>query len=71
MVNNKKENTRNTAAKQGVDAVTSTPMKIGASTPYDFAGSNLTAYGGLLPSRQCWRNCSFSNSLKSTSPSSG
>jgi hypothetical protein len=23
--------------------------KIGASTPYDFAGKNLTAYGGLLP----------------------
>src|SRR5215470_14755763 len=24
-------------------------MKIGASTPYDFQGSNMTAYGGLLP----------------------
>jgi len=23
--------------------------KIGASTPYDFEGRNLTAYGGLLP----------------------
>jgi hypothetical protein len=25
------------------------PNKIGASTPYDFHGKNLTAYGGLLP----------------------
>jgi hypothetical protein len=25
------------------------PLKIGASTPYDFNGRNLTAYGGLLP----------------------
>jgi len=24
-------------------------MRIGPSTPYDFAGSNMTAYGGLLP----------------------
>jgi len=26
-------------------------MKIGASTPYDFGGSNMTAYGGLLARR--------------------
>ena len=25
------------------------PNKIGASTPYDFNGKNLTPYGGLLP----------------------
>ena len=25
------------------------PNKIGPSTPYDFDGKNLTAYGGLLP----------------------
>ncbi len=25
------------------------PMKIGAATTYEFQGSNLTAYGGLLP----------------------
>jgi len=25
------------------------PIKIGASTPHDFASKNLTAYGGLLP----------------------
>ena len=25
------------------------PRKIGPATPYDFEGSNMTAYGGLLP----------------------
>ena len=49
MVNNKKEHTRKTPAKQGPDTVTPKPIKIGASTPYDFQGSNMTAYGGLLP----------------------
>ena len=39
------------AAKQGPDAVIPKPMKIGASTPYDFRGSNLTAYGGLCAAR--------------------
>src|SRR5262245_15801633 len=49
MVNNTNEHTRNKSAKQGVEAVTPKPMKIGASTAYDFQGSNMTAYGGLLP----------------------
>ncbi len=49
MVNNKKEHTRKTCVKQGPDAVIAKPMKIGGSTPYDFAGSHWTAYGGLLP----------------------
>ncbi len=34
---------------QGDGAVSPGPIKIGASTPYDFTGRNLTAYGGLLP----------------------
>jgi hypothetical protein len=49
MVTNRKEHTWKSRAKQGPDAVIPKPMKIGASTPYDFQGSNLTAYGGLLP----------------------
>jgi hypothetical protein len=49
MVINKKKDTDKTLAKQGADAVLSEPNKIGASTPYDFEGKNLTAYGGLLP----------------------
>lgn len=48
MNNNREDNFKKRAA-QGVDAVSSEPLKIGASTPYDFTGRNLTAYGGLLP----------------------
>ena len=36
-------------AKQGVAEDPREPIKIGASTPYDFDSKNLTAYGGLLP----------------------
>src|SRR5450755_3377508 len=49
MVTNKKEHTRKSPAEQGPEAAVPKPMKIGASTPYDFQGSNMTAYGGLLP----------------------
>ena len=36
-------------ANQGADGVISVANRIGASTPYDFEGRSLTAYGGLLP----------------------
>jgi hypothetical protein len=49
MVNNTNEHTRKTSAEQGSEAVIPKPIKIGAATPYDFQGSNMTAYGGLLP----------------------
>jgi hypothetical protein len=49
MVSNRKKHTRKTRAKQGADPTIPKPIKIGAATPYDFQGSNLTAYGGLLP----------------------
>ncbi len=49
MVTNRKEHTQKTPGKQAPDVVIPKPMKIGASTPYDFQGSNMTAYGGLLP----------------------
>ena len=49
MVNNKNEDTQKTPAEQGTERVISKPLKIGASTPYDFTGTNMTAYGGLLP----------------------
>jgi hypothetical protein len=49
MVNNTKQNTRQKPARQGVRDVIPEPNKIGASTPYNFEGRNLTAYGGLLP----------------------
>ena len=49
MVNNKKQDSAPSAAKQGVGGIAPGPNKIKASTPYDFEGRNLTAYGGLLP----------------------
>jgi hypothetical protein len=49
MVMNRNQDTRKEPAKQGVRDDVREPNKIGASTPYDFTGKNLTAYGGLLP----------------------
>jgi hypothetical protein len=48
-VNNNREDNEKKRAMQGAGAVRPEPFKIGASTPYDFTGRNLTAYGGLLP----------------------
>jgi len=48
-VNNKTEHSDNRPARQGAGEDIPEPNKIGASTPYDFEGRNLTAYGGLLP----------------------
>ena len=46
-----KENKRSAKkpAKQGVAEDAPGPIKINGSTPFDFDGKNLTAYGGLLP----------------------
>src|SRR5271165_5992626 len=49
MVINKTEHRDKRSVKQGAGEGIGEPNKIGASTPYDFAGKNLTAYGGLLP----------------------
>ena len=48
-MNNNREDNEKRRAMQGVGAVSSGPIRIGASTPFDFTGRNLTAYGGLLP----------------------
>jgi Transposase DDE domain group 1 len=47
-VKNTEEHSEKRPARQEV-AVVGKPLKIGASTPYDFSARNLTAYGGLLP----------------------
>ena len=49
MVKNRKQDSVPRSAKQGVGEPIPEPNKISASTPYDFDGRNLTAYGGLLP----------------------
>jgi hypothetical protein len=49
MVTSRKENRRKKPTRQGFQESPSGPNKIEASTPYQFNGKNLTAYGGLLP----------------------
>src|SRR5215471_17895426 len=49
MVINKKKDIDKTLFKQGSPATLSETNRIGAATPFDFEGKNLTAYGGLLP----------------------
>src|SRR5213594_483931 len=49
MVKRGKKDNRKTPAGQAFQAPDSEANKIGASTPYDFTGKNLTAVGGLLP----------------------
>src|SRR2546422_813275 len=49
MVTRGNQHTRPTHSPQGSEGPISEANKIGASTPYDFEGKNLTAYGGLLP----------------------
>ena len=48
-MNDNRKHSEKTRTRQGPEAATSEPFKIGASTPYDFSARNLTAYGGLLP----------------------
>jgi hypothetical protein len=49
MVPDRKKHNAKTPVKQGAPDIAPAPNKINASTPYDFAGKNLTPYGGLLP----------------------
>jgi hypothetical protein len=48
-VKNKKKHSQKNRSNQGRAADSSQPNKINTSTPFDFSGKNLTAYGGLLP----------------------
>jgi len=49
MVKRGEKHIRKTPARQAFQATHSEANEIGASTPYDFTGKNLTAVGGLLP----------------------
>jgi len=49
MVRDTKQHTVPRPVVQRVDDSAPEPNKIGAATPYNFEGRNLTAYGGLLP----------------------
>jgi hypothetical protein len=49
MVTHENQDTRPSRSPQGSERPIPEANKIGAATPYDFEGKNLTAYGGLLP----------------------
>ena len=49
MVKHDQKDIEKRPVKQGAQASPREPNEIGASTPFDFASKNLTAYGGLLP----------------------
>ena len=49
MVRHGNQHTLPSRSRQGPEEPIPEANKIGASTPYDFEGKNLTAYGGLLP----------------------
>jgi hypothetical protein len=66
MVINKTEHSEKRPAKQGAEAVSAEPNKIGASTPFDFDGKNLTAYGGLLPVATLLEKLGFQQLLEET-----
>lgn len=63
---NKKKNTRETPAKQGPAEAVREAYKIGASTPYNFAAQQLTAYGGLLPVAIMLEKLRFTELLEET-----
>jgi hypothetical protein len=56
---------------QGDGAVSSGPIRIGASTPFDFTGRNLTAYGGLLPIATMLERLGFQALVEETLRSNG
>jgi hypothetical protein len=49
MVMDEEKHREKTPARQAFQDTHSQPNKIGPSTPFEFNGKNLTAYGGLLP----------------------
>jgi hypothetical protein len=49
LVTDRKKDSRKTPEKQGAEHTAPEPIKINASTPYEFSGKSLTPYGGLLP----------------------
>ena len=66
MVKRGKKHIHKTPARQASQATQSEPNKIGASTPYEFRGKNLTAYGGLLPVATMLEKLGFQSLVEET-----
>jgi hypothetical protein len=65
-VKNRKKHSDKKPATQGAESTTPEPYKIGPSTPYDFAGKNLTPYGGLHPVATMLEKLGFRELLEAT-----
>src|SRR5881296_1399520 len=66
MVTSRKEHRQITPARQGPQETHPEANKIGASTPYDFTGKNMTPYGGLLPVATMLEKLEFSTLVEET-----
>jgi hypothetical protein len=65
-VKNRQQDSDKNRAQQGADTTQSEPYSIGATTPYDFEGKNLTAYGGLLPVATMLERLGFQQLIEET-----
>ena len=66
MVTKRKQHSSPRPVKQGRGARAPRPNRIGASTPYNFRGKNLTPYGGLLPVATLLEKLGFQALLEET-----
>lgn len=66
MVTNRVQHSGKKPVKQGSGDTYREPNKIGASTPFDFSGRNLTPYGGLLPVATMLEKLGFQALLEET-----
>ena len=66
MVTNRRQLSPKTRANQGPEEIPPEANKIGASTPYDFRGKNLTPYGGLLPVATMLEKLGFQSLVEKT-----
>jgi hypothetical protein len=66
MVMNKKKHRKKTPDRQAFQDTPSHPNKIGPSTPFEFKGKNLTAYGGLLPVATMLEKLGFQELVETT-----
>lgn len=66
MVKDREKDSEKKPARQGAGAVKAKPNEIRASTPFDFKGENLTAYGGLLPVAAMLERLGFEQVVRDT-----
>ena len=66
MVTNRTQHSEKKPVKQGSGGAHPEPNRIGASTPFDFSGRNLTPYGGLLPVAAMLEKLGFQTLMEET-----